>query len=443
MERDLNAAMNEQERRRREIERNNQRQIDRLRRELEQAKRDMDASYAQKVRALSEELTARERRFQQELRRADEQAQARRAELLQALRDANEELRKEVEEIRRREFERTENGRTLARERTRYAEERAAAVERTPHEFFCPGQLNLFREHLDSVQSMIRSGMYEAAAATADAAGAELELLEINIRQQRREWEEMYAAYRETILRVRDKLNQFQTEELLTPCGSFRMNDAERDYWSRDNYRAIRTDMESACAMVDTIEQAGSTDAYLSELSASQGQHFSPLRFGQEIRKLNRLEERADAVISCIRNERYFSDERYQVAGEVETLLSADGYRVTLSRFRGDPEEPLDCYDLELRPNKCDILRLNFIPVRRDGVTAQTLCLVTADVVSAPNPALIERWARDVMARVGASLPQLQMTWREQPERRAEVEQEYKKEPDMRLLVKKLEKKYQ
>ncbi|MBR0280955.1 MAG: hypothetical protein IJQ81_05090, partial [Oscillibacter sp.] len=152
----MNAAMNEQERRRREIERNNQRQIDRLRRELEQAKRDMDASYAQKVRALSEELTARERRFQQELRRADEQAQARRAELLQALRDANEELRKEVEEIRRREFERTENGRTLARERTRYAEERAAAVERTPHEFFCPGQLNLFREHLDSVQSMIR-----------------------------------------------------------------------------------------------------------------------------------------------------------------------------------------------------------------------------------------------------------------------------------------------
>lgn len=274
MERDLNAAMNEQEQRRREIERSNQRQIDRLRRELEQAKRAMDASYAQRVRALSEELTARERRFQQELRRADEQAQTRRAELLKALRDANKELRKEAEEIRRKEYVRTENGRALARERTRYAEERAAAVERTPHEFFCPGQLALFREHLTSVQDMISSGMYEAAAATAAAAGAELELLEINVRQRRREWEEMYAAYRETILRVRDKLERFQTEELLTPCGRFRMNDSERDYWSRNHYRAIRADAESACAMVerwarDVMAQVGANFPQLKRVCAA------------------------------------------------------------------------------------------------------------------------------------------------------------------------------
>ena len=443
MERDLNAAINRQERQRREIERRNREQIDRLRRELQQTKRDMDASYAQKARSLAQELTARERRFQEELRRADEQAQARRAELLRTLQAANEELREEVAQIRRKEFERTQNGQALARERTRYAEERAAAVERMPHAYFCPGQLDLFREHLSSVQSMIRSGMYEAAAATADAAGAELEILEINVRQQRREWEEMYAAYRETVLRVRDKLSQFQREELFTPCGKFRMNDEERDYWSRENYSAIRTDARNACAMVDEIERDGDADAYLAELSASQGQHFSPLRFGQELKKLNRLEERADAVISCIRDERYFSDERYQLAGEIETRLSAEGYRVTLSRFRGEPEEPLDCYDLELRPNERDILRLTFIPVRRDGVTAQTLCLVTADVASVPNPALIEHWARDVMNGIRREFPKLNIVWREEPGRRDEVEREYKKEPDMRLLAKKLEKKYQ
>ncbi len=253
----------------------------------------------------------------------------------------------------------------------------------------------------------------------------------------------MYAAYRETVLRVREKLEQFQQEELRTPCGQFHMNDDERDYWSRGHYRAIRADAEDARAMVDIIERDGSADAYLSGLSAGQGQHFSPLRFGQELKKLNRLEERADAVIACIRDERYFSDERYQMAGAVEALLSAGGYRVTLSGFRGEPEEPPDCYDLELRPNGRDILRLTFIPVRRDGVTARTLCLVTADVASTPNPALIDRWARDVAARIRREVPRLDILRREEPGRRDEVEREYKKKPDMRLLAKKLEKKYQ
>ena len=438
MERQISDFTKETARQKKEIEKRYEKQSRALRQEMEQAKANVDAHYARRVRELETELTANERRFQEELRKADENSQAQRRKVLERLESANRELRDEIDAVRNREHEKTERGHAFAERCFSRAQNRMEKAERMPCDFFCPGQFELFREHLESARTLMRSEMYEAAAAVADAAQTELELLILNVGEQQKEWEEMFAAYRAGIERIQDKMNRFEREALATPCGSFILDESERAYWSVDNYRAIREEADTAYQAVLRIEASG-VASFLREGTAAKG-----FAFQQQIRGLNRLEERADAVISCIVQERFYSDQRYALAQSAEEALRQEGYAVVRSRFRGTPEEePIDCYDCEVSPNDRDSLLLTFLPVRKDGVAVDTLCLVTANLWTQYDPVLLENWVNGVTARLKQRLPGTTFVWNRETSRRASIEARYQQVPDANLLARKLEKKYQ
>jgi hypothetical protein len=251
---------------------------------------------------------------------------------------------------------------------------------------------------------MLSLNMYDAAAATAGSALSELELLEIQIQEQLREWEEIFCVYKQLVTRLKKLLDDFEKEEISTPAGTFHLNYAQREYWSENAFGRISSDIRNAYALVESIEAEGIKN-YL-----KTGQAFKGFQFARQITKLYELADQLSAVISCIRNERGFSDERFVLAEKTEDALEDRGYSVVGAQFRG--ENLMDCFELEVTINNGrDIERISFVPVRRNGIAEGTACMVTISGYTYPNPEALWGQAQDIIALIQGIAPSVQTQW--------------------------------
>lgn len=418
------------------MEARNQTRLEQLSNELQRIER----TQTEQLRRSREEIAAEMQRQIEELRRSDAASQAQRQRLVRELQEVNRTLEEEIAEFRRQEDARSGVRRETAERLCQQAEEQVRVVREMPHAFFCPGQLDICREHLASVQAMMRAGMFDAAAAVADAAQTELEILAVNIRENQREWMQVFEVYRRIAAGLRQTLVQFEEESVSTVYGAFRLTDEERAYWSGGSYQQVREEVFDACRMAEGVESAGGVTAYL-----NQGGGVKGFQLTQRINGLHRLSERLTAAISCIRSERIYSDQRYQMAEEAEKLLAAEGYQTVRSCFRGEPvEEPIDCYDLTMSLNGIDLIQFIFVPQREQGIVVRNLCLLTLDIRTVPNPQLVQNRAQDLIHALQGAFPGLAVVWYREGDRRiAETERQYNRPPDMMQLAKKLERKYQ
>ncbi len=405
---------------------------------MEDQLRRVEASRLETLRRVREEMAEELRRQAEELRSVNAAAQEERRQLLRQLQEANQALRAEIEETRRREENRSRAGREMAESAFRRASAQEEAVREMPHAFFCPGQFEIFQEQLESARRMLEKGMYDAAAATAAAAQTELELLAVNVQESRREWLEMYEVYSGVASGLYETMLRFEDSVIRTPYGEFRLEDGERDYWSRGTYREIREEILEAREIAERAGQAGSP-------AEGREAFVKGFRLAREIDGLHRLSARLTAAISCIQSERIYSDLRCRMAETAEEFLTEEGYQVERSRFRGEPrEEPLDCYDLTVGLNGSDHIGLTFVPRREDGVAIGNVCVVTLDIRTIPDPRLIETRARDVIAGIRQAYPALPAVWYQGGDAQiAETERRYSQRPDVRLLARRLERKYQ
>lgn len=424
----------QQEEMRRQQEEQNEAQLRQMRQEVSQ----IDARQVQRVRAMQEEIGRELHQQMEQLRREDAAAQAERRRLLDELAQVERELKEELEEIRRQERRREEVSRETAERFCQEAEGQEKAAAETPHEFFCPGQLEIFREHLEAARTMLKSGMYDAAAASADAAAAELEILRINVREQQREWMEMFQTYRLLAGELYRTLEQFEREELETVCGRFRLKSVERDYWSQERYGEVRDAVLAAWETVRELEDAVSTEAFL-----RSGRGVKGFQLTRQISALHRLSERLLAVMLCIRSERIYSDQRYVWGQEAAEQLEAAGYQVLDARFHGEPEESIDCYEVTAAMGG-DLVTITFAPRREDGVTVENVCLLTLDARVVPNPVLIQARAEEIQGCLREGHPGLRTEWYQEGDARRETaRRNYVRKPDATVLAKRLERRYQ
>lgn len=434
LERNLQEMNRRQEEMRREQQEQNEAQLRRMRQEVEQ----MDARQVQRVREMQEEIGRELHDQMEQLRREDARAQAERQRLLDELAQVERELKEELEEIRLQERQREEVSRETAERFYQEAEAQAEAASETAHAFFCPGQLEIFREHLEAARTMLRTGMYDAAAASADAAAAELEILRINVREQQREWLEMFQAYRILAGELYGTLERFEQETLETVCGRFRLKPVERDYWSQERYAEVRDAVLASWETVRELDAAGSVEAYL-----RGGKGVKGFQLTRQISALHRLSERLLAAMLCIRSERTYSDQRYMWGQDAAERLETAGYQVLDARFRGEPEESIDCYEVTAAMGD-DLVTVTFAPRREDGVTVENVCLLTLDARVVPNPVLIQARAEEIQGYLRELHPGLRVEWYQEGDARRETARKnYIRKPDMNALAKRLERRYQ
>lgn len=410
----------------------------RMRRMTEELRR-LDASRAEDIRRLREEIAAEMRRNVDAIRRADQQSQAQRARLLQELQQVNRELQEEVDRLRQQQSHQQETGRAAAEQLLQRAQAQAGAVEQEPHVFFCPSRFEVLQEHLATAVHMLELELYDAASAMANAALTELELLEIEVRERQREWEQVYQVYDAIASGLYQAMKDFEAEKISTPLGTFVLEDEDRAYWSREQYGPIRERVAEAYRLVEGVREEGGVTAFLRTHTVLRG--FS---LNERISGLRRLNEELTAVTLCIRSELFYSDQRCRIAEQAEELLGTMGYQVWESKFHGDPEDLLDRYDLTVTINGIDTITLMFVPQREDGIVMRNICMLAPDVKTVPNPELIQGEAQTLIGVLQQTLVGLKAVWYPMDSMKLPaVERQFKQQPDARLLARKLERKYQ
>ena len=446
LEAELASLREEQEATRRRIEKEQAQRAKELRaqlkRELEQNRSQMQHEFDSRSQQLREQLFAQMQRQAEELRAFDAQAQRARQEKLDELKGINDELAAELERMRTQEQQRTEVSRELAESTESQAKEQLEVVETLPHDFFFSGQLDVFSEHLAQVQTFLSQGMCEAAASTADICLAELQILEINVRAAQREWEELFWEYRGQATMLHKLMEQFERDPVQSPMGEFVLIDEDRADWSSGQYGPIHEKIEESYKLVRGVEEAGDVGAYLCGGTAPQGR-----RMVQAITGLHRLSDQLLASITCIRNEMSLSDGREMLADQAGEILAPHGYRCVARGFRND--DPLDSFVVEFTNNDIDFVRLTFVPVREDGVAVRNICLMSLDIHTTPGLEFVQLLAKDIAGRLEdcwwrTFQIQLKVTWdgaKAAPMDKVETQQ--KATPDLRLLVRRIERKHQ
>ena len=431
------------------LERETDERVRRLHRELEQAlaenKRRMDAEYTGVIRRLRDELDRELQAYAESLRRQSEKEARERRRLMEELQEANEELRREFEKLRSEEHVRSELGREMAGARSAEAEAQLTGVERLPHGFFFPHELDLLKEHLSFTGDLIGSGMYESALAAADAALSELQIFEIRVRQAQEEWEELYAAYARLAQHMHDAMLRFEEEPVSTVDGGMTLTAEDRSFWSLGKYPAIREQVETAYGLVRRVAEAGGVTACLREGDAPRGNQFL-----LQLSDLKRLNDHLSSVIEFIESETAFSAIRRCFGGVLAEAVEELGYYLVSEGFRED--DPMDSYEVVMTVNGMDTVKLTLAPVRRDGVAVGTACLVSVNVVTTPEREFMEKMAEGVGRRAQLALAQLaeeleeenrvSVSWYAVGTQAKTAENARKNEPDLTALTRRRERKY-
>lgn len=407
-------------------------------RQMTEELRRLDASHTESIRRLREEVTAEMQRNVEAIRQASQQSQVQRTRLLQELQQMNWELQEEVDRLRRQQDRQQESGRAAAEQLLERAQAQAAAVDAEPHQLFCPSQFEVLQEHLFTAVRMLEMRLYDTAAAMADAAWTEFELLGIQVRERQREWEQVYHIYAAIASDMYQAMEAFEADAIQTPLGSFILGEGDRAYWSRDQYQPIRDSVAEAYRLVENIRNADSITAFLRTHTVLRG-----FAMNNQISTLCRLNEQLTAVTLCIRNELFYSDQRCQIAEKAGNLLHTMGYQVCQPRFRGDPEDLLDCCELTATINRIDTLTLMFVPQREDGIVVRNICILVPDIQTLPNPELIQGEAQELLKVLRQELAVQAVWYPTDSVQLPLVEQQFKRQADARQLARKLERKYQ
>lgn len=408
---------------------------------LEQKEEENAAALAVRLQDVQEQLLKEYQSNIEQLQKAEAEAKKEREGYLKELQKSYDDLNRKIHEIEAQEEAQDQITKEMAVRISREAEEAEKKVRQEPHEFFFPDQLGIIREHMQKAAVFMKKGMYSTAAAMADAAVAEMELLEIRTKQERQEWTQMYAQYKEAAVRMYRMKEDFEKMGLRTEAGEFFLKEQERQYWSSQGYTPVSEKVSSVYEMVRKIEEVG-ISSFLKE-----GKAFRKYQFAAVCRDMGRLEDSLTAVITCIRNERSFSDERYMLGEAAADYYEKQGYRVCEEHFRYGKEnlreEPLECFDVEVSLNGLDKIHISFVPCRRDGVTVRNECIVSADVSTIPERAIIQDLADQCRKRMQSIKQDLRVTcFMEGQPQKQRHEEALKQIPDPEQLVKKLEKKY-
>lgn len=429
-----------------ELGRNGNMRIRQLERELQQAieenRNRMNTELQQRTILLRQQMMAEIQRQAEETRRVEENARKEREARLQQLDVLNRQLKDELENIKNHTSALAAYSKEQALRRKREAKRQQEIVRKLPHAFFHPGQMEIYEEHLDQTDVMLNASMYDAAAATADAVLSELQIFEITLQEDQRNWLELYQIYRRLIQALYEQISAFEIQKVETRSGVFPpMPLPQMEYWSGKSYGTIRKQVMDAYKIIQEIEESSDVSEYLNTKGS-----IRITQFQSRIIALHRLAEQVSAVITCIQSERFYSDERYEMAGDAMNCLEDQGYHIREEAcgFREVPDgEPIDSYEIAATINGIDFLHLSFVPVRENGVTIRNICLVTVEMHSTYESRLISGVAQKTINALAKCQRPICAQWNSQGiDHLSHQESTLKQQPDMKRLARKLERKY-
>jgi len=345
-----------------------------------------DAAYRESLAQLQEQLLREHRQQIAQLEAEEEAARRKREAVMRQQKEALEELKRQVQTMREKREQDKANSRAFAQRYVHEAREAEKKTDLTPHHFFKPDEMDVLRSLLDKVDSQMNLEIYEAAAASAVSATAELELLEAQVKALQEEWTQLFERYAADILRLANTMEDFRKEQLPSIVAPREIDEESRSYWSCGAWDTISGDITAAREAVQGAKKEGLV-SYLKSMKAPRQRQLL-----NQIRDARRMEDRLIAAITAVRQEMALSDARYQAGEYLITELERLGYAILSAGFQLEDgvEQPLQSYEIEARLSAETSLHIALIPLREDGIARRNECLITVHMAH-PQPQSIKQ----------------------------------------------------
>jgi len=158
------------------------------------------------------------------------------------------------------------------------------SIEAKPHEKFAPKRLQIFLNTIKDGQQLVKSGLFEAAAAVAISANAGLERLGYTIDDKIEEWDRQYDLFVIKLDYQQEKIKQ-EVADWATHIGkSEEVCLIELNFWSRGEFLEIDQVVKQYREIAKTISESGK-EAYLKTPDSTSTDELK--RYISEIDKLD------------------------------------------------------------------------------------------------------------------------------------------------------------
>lgn len=405
MEQEISTLRRQQAQMRQQIQQNGTERIRRLEQQYQEQfqrhARETEAAYAQRLQHMQTQLLQAYNAQLRDLQEFDEQCHRKREMQLAELHKANEDLRQQLHNIQER-GENTERGqRNEADQLIEQARQTVQKAQQTNHQFFCPDQLAVIQRQLTRSVEMYGRGMYSVAAASALSAMTEMELLILTVHQKEEEWLQLFNSYVAIVSRVAGQLQSMQEEHYETlwtrreERPGHDLTEASRNFWSSGQYESLGRQITLMSEQIRHAQQVG-IHAFLREGGAQRAAQLVTA-----IRDARVVEDHLAAVITSIRNELTFSDERYVFGQLLADTLYHHDYQILQEGFQlGEDgrEQPMESYEVKAALSDGVQLDVTIAPCRENGVVMYNRFFVTATL---PN-------LRDLL-----SIQEMTQTWQQ------------------------------
>lgn len=403
-----------------------------------------NAAYRDSLARVQEQLLQEHRRQMDQLEAQEEQARQKREAVMRQQKETLEELKAQVQSMREKREQEKANSRAFAEKYLHEARQAEKKADLTPHNFFKPDEMDVLRSMLAKVDAQMNSGVYEAAAASAVSATAELELLEAQVKALQEEWTQLFERYAADIQRLAGTMEAFRKEELPSIVQPRQIDEEARCYWSSGAWQTISEEITAAHTVVQGAKKEG-LPAYLKSMKAPRQRQLLT-----QIRDARHMEDRLIAAITAVRQEMSLSDARYQAGEYLLEALEKLGYAILHAAFKeaDGVENPLDSYEIEARLSEETAVHIALIPLREDGVARRNECLITVHMAH-PQPLSMQQMTQAWQTRAVQALHPMEnepMTLHceapETPVVNQLKRQEQLMRPDPGAYAQRLEKKY-
>ena len=342
-------------------------------------------------------------RFQQyvmQQQRLETHNRREREKIVQELQKEREILEKRIEKIDAYYTERSDIEKRRAMELLEQLKEVEVNVLNSPHQVFCGNQFDVIALGRENIEHFLQDGMYQAVSGQAAMMIADYQLLAAKTDQKYREWEVLYRRFSALLQTIWGQVNSFNQSRLTTPFAQYvLLTDVEKDFWSQGEYRWMMRYLDEANGLESQIGWEG-IEQYLKSQAAYDVDKMTDLYYDMREEK-----NHIYAILNCINNERFYSDQRYVWGEKIVNILKESDYNVieryweeasesmrvqqwyqASHKYADDyAENQLGTYAMTFEFGYQDYLHVKIVPIREYGICVRNQCYLMVDMNSAKN----------------------------------------------------------
>ncbi len=272
------------------------------------------------------------------------------------------------------------------------------AASKGPHEFFCPGQLNVLAQSIEKCDEWIKRGWSDAGLALASDCLAEIKMLSQRVESAKAVYMAELEEYEKNLgvlaSRLSAALDPFETD-----LGSFERSPECLDHYSSGLYKQVSGEVLQAELQIIRPVRA------LGDAAFAEGRLPAASDLNKRLRDMPVLNARSEAAVKAADQEMRLSDGRKKAGMSMAQLLNEMGYSVRRAEFENG--DSLNSFLLNGDLDSTVSLSVTLIPLREDGIAERNGVAMSCETVFGSDDerdALRETWLSRISPHIEGML---------------------------------------